>query len=83
MKEEREEICLLMVKYRLQCFGDYFVHVRHLEIIMITLNVLQLNQRRSVLHLTLEDTLWYVLKTCCRSRHACYVTKNKVVKIVN
>lgn len=28
MKEEREEICLLMVKYRLQCFGDYFVHVK-------------------------------------------------------
>lgn len=28
MKEEREEICLLMIKYRFQCFGDYFVHVR-------------------------------------------------------
>lgn len=50
---------------------------------MIALNMLQLNQHRGVLHLTLEGTLWYVLKTCCRPRHACYVTRNKVVKNVN
>lgn len=55
----------------------------YLEITMIALNMLQLSQHRSVLHLTLEGTLWYVLKTCCRPRHACYVTRNKVVKNVN
>lgn len=55
----------------------------YLEITMISLNVLQSNQCRSVLHLTLEDTLWYVLKTCCRPRHACYVTENEVVKNMN
>lgn len=49
----------------------------YLETTTTTLNVLQLNQRRSVLHLTLEDTLWYVLNTCCMPKHAHYVTKKK------
>lgn len=73
----------MTTKYGFRCLGIILCMLNYSEITMITLNVLQLNQRRSVLHLALEGTLWYVLKTCCRPRHACYVTKNKVVKNVN